>query len=281
MPAEVTAAALKRALDRGELFLEYQPIVGLGDNRPHGFEALLRWRHPDIGTLFPGVFLPLAESTSLIIPIGEWALRTACIHAATWQAAPEVGEPGLAFRRRQSDAGSPLTVAVNLSPRQFAYQNVAEIVRGALEGSGISGDRLWLEITETALMQENNGGQAMLRELNEAYGVRVAIDDFGIGYSSMLYLRDIPAQQMKIDKSFVDGLGKNKRDGAIVLSLIALAHALGMEAIAEGVETEGQAVGLALLGCDSGQGYLWHKPMPAEAVEFYLLNPDAQPEVVE
>jgi diguanylate cyclase (GGDEF)-like protein/PAS domain S-box-containing protein len=237
-----TESALRRALERGELLLHYQPAVDLATGAIRGLEALVRWQHPTRGLLAPAAFLPLAEETGLIVPIGEWVLREACTEAARW---PE----GLAL-------------SVNLSARQLAQPDLVATVRRALAETGTDPAMLCLEITESAVMESGAATTAQLRAL-KSLGVRLAIDDFGTGFSSLAHLRRFPVDMLKIDGTFVAGLGREPQDASIAAAVISLAHALGLSTVAEGVETEQQLDVLRRLGCDLGQGHLFARPQPA------------------
>jgi diguanylate cyclase (GGDEF)-like protein/PAS domain S-box-containing protein len=247
---------LPEALERGELFLEYQPIVSLTDGVPREFEALVRWNHPVRGLLGPGQFVPVAEETGAIVALGEWVLRQATADAAHWPPGPD---------------GEPVAVAVNVAVRQVREPRLAEIVAQALAAAKLPGERLRLEITESAIMDPGDGGQPALGMLHElaAQGVGIVIDDFGTGYSNLSYLRRLPADCLKIDSSFVSQLSSADGDAsseAIVTSLITLAHACGMSVIAEGVESNEQARRLAELGADSAQGFLFSRAVPNDRV---------------
>jgi EAL domain-containing protein (putative c-di-GMP-specific phosphodiesterase class I) len=239
--------ALRRALERNELVLHYQPQVDLGSGRIFAMEALLRWQRPGKGLVSPADFIPLAEESGMIVPIGEWVLRTACAQNKAWQ-----------------DAGlTPLRVAVNLSARQFLEKNLIQTVSLALRDSGLAPHFLDIEITESMVMQ--NAAMAV-RTLNEldAMGVVLSIDDFGTGYSSLSYLKRFPIHSLKIDKSFVIDVTSNPDDAAIVAAIITMAHSLDMKVVAEGVETEGQLRFLRAHACDAMQGYYFSRPVPAE-----------------
>ena len=239
--------ALRRAIDQGELRLVYQPQVELASGEIFGFEALLRWHDPERGVVPPLEFIPLAEETGLIIPIGEWVLEQACLQARRW-------------RDAQPDAC--LKVSVNLSVCQLADRSLPGTVRRVLDETGVPANDLWLEITETALMEEQGTKVDALANL-ERLGVRLAIDDFGIGFSSLNRLRQLPpVEAIKIDKAFVDGLGVHSADRAIVAAAIGLASALGATTVAEGVETADQVAALRELGCDLAQGYHFARPKP-------------------
>ncbi|WP_159996332.1 bifunctional diguanylate cyclase/phosphodiesterase [Roseomonas sp. 18066] len=235
---------LRRAIDADEFELVYQPKVDIGTRATTGFEALLRWRHPQQGMIMPEHFITLAEETGLIVPLGEWVLHRACADAVTWP--------------------SHVMLAVNLSPVQFTSSRLMAAVASAIQASGLAASRLELEITETVLLRDIEATLATLHRLH-ALGVAVALDDFGTGYSSLGYLQRFPFDRVKIDKSFVQSLGRRKESDAIVQSVITLCKALDMAITAEGVETEEQFRILAAAGCDEVQGYLFGRPQPAAA----------------
>jgi diguanylate cyclase (GGDEF)-like protein len=241
---------LRRALDREELRVHYQPIVTLASRAVVGFEALVRWQHPTRGLVPPLAFIPMAEETGLIVPLGRWVLDAACRQAAVWNAT------GTA-------KGTPsLFVSVNLSARQFTQGDLVEDVRQTLVRTGLEADALELEITESVLMDQSEAGIRALRDLR-ALGVRLVLDDFGTGYSSLSYLKHLPLDTIKIDRTFVAGI-EATADRSIVEAVIALAHGLGIGVVAEGIETDDQLDRLRELGCDLGQGYLFSRPVPAE-----------------
>jgi len=248
-------AELRQAIEQDDLVLRYQPVVDLATGTISGVEALVRWDHPKRGLVSPVDFIPLAEDTGLIVPLGRWVLRTACAQVAAW--ACELGE-----------AAAHLTMAVNLSGRQLAQPDLVELVAGTLAETGLDPGRLELEITESVLM-EDSAGVALVR-LHDL-GVRLAVDDFGTGYSSLIYLRRFPVDTLKLDQFFVSGLARNTQDTAIVRSTIDLAHALGLAALAEGVEKPRQLDVLRSMGCDYAQGYLWSEPVTADEIA-RLLN---------
>ena len=253
---------LRAALVRGELRAHYQPIVDLGDGRVVGFEALVRWQHPTRGLIPPLSFIPMAEETGLIGPLGRWMLETACRQAVAW---------------RGRTTGPPLVMSVNLSARQFVQPDLVEEVAEVLDMTGMVAGELELEITESVLMDQSEGGIRTLRRLQEL-GVRLVLDDFGTGYSSLSYLKHLPLDTIKIDRSFVVGLD-DKADRSIVEAVLALAHGLGIGVVAEGIETETQRRQLVALGCEHGQGYLFSRPVPAlEATR--LLKKRRKPRVV-
>jgi diguanylate cyclase (GGDEF)-like protein len=244
---------LRQAVGRGEFTLHYQPQVDARNGKIVGVEALVRWDSPELGFLPPGEFIQLAEETGLIMPIGEWALRAACLQLKAWH-----------------DAGcGPLRVAVNLSPRQLRHGNLPTMVREALDESGLDPQCLELELTESSLMEDAKGAVATLAELR-GMKVRIAIDDFGTGYSSLSYLNQFPIDTLKIDRSFVSDA--RSRTAAITTAIITLGHALGLRVQAEGVETEDQRAFLCALGCDEMQGYLFGKPLAVEEIAPLLLG---------
>jgi diguanylate cyclase (GGDEF)-like protein/PAS domain S-box-containing protein len=247
-----TGNDLHRALERGEFRVHYQPVVHLNDGSIGGFEALVRWQHPTRGLIHPGEFITLAEETGLIVPLGLWVLEEACTQVATWQAS------------RPAER-EPLCISVNLSPRQLAEPTLADDIARILERSGIDHDAVWLEITESTLMHDAESAISALRALR-SLGVHLSVDDFGTGYSSLSYLKRFPVEALKVDRSFVDGLGREPGDTAIVTAVVTLAHALGLRAVAEGVETEVQVRELRALGCDLAQGYLFSTPKHADHV---------------
>ena len=236
---------LREAIEQNELELYYQPILNLRSNVITGFEALARWRHPVNGMVPPTVFIPIAEDTGLIQPLGEWALREACRSAAHWP--------------------SNLSIAVNLSPVQFSAPNLSEVVRHVLAETGLEPHRLELEITEGVFMANNESTLSTLRQLKQ-FGARISLDDFGTGYSSLSYLRSFPFDKIKVDRSFVSDLAEGTEHVVIVQAVVSIARALGMTTLAEGIETVGQHEFLAALDCDEGQGYLFSPPVPIEKV---------------
>ncbi|WP_133718844.1 EAL domain-containing protein [Methylocaldum gracile] len=244
---------LRHALDRDEFVLHYQPLVTLTDGRIFGVEALLRWQIPDQGLLSPNRFIPLAEETGLIVPLGEWVLRTACRCMKAWL-----------------DAGLPLEMlAVNLSPRQFQQGDLHERIRAILAETGLPSHHLELEITETALMEDGPENEAKLAALKEL-GVRIAIDDFGTGYSSLAYLKRFPIDKLKIDQSFMRDIPQDTSNMEIAAAIIAMARNLKLEVLAEGVEAEAQLAFLKRHGCDVAQGYLFGRPMTADTMQAIL-----------
>ncbi|MHB8509244.1 MAG: EAL domain-containing protein [Candidatus Dormibacteria bacterium] len=248
--------ALRRALENGEFRVFYQPKVLLSTDQVLGVEALVRWEHPDRGMVPPLDFIPLAEETGLIVAIGAWVLQQACEEARRWNAA--------------APDRPPLIVSVNVSGRQFE-SGLPELVAGVLARTGIGPSTLCLEVTESVVMEDADFAITTLREL-KALGVRISIDDFGTGYSSLAYLRRFPLDELKVDKSFVDGLGRDPESTAIVAAVMGMAHALGLTVVAEGVETEVQVAALRNLGCDEAQGYLYSRPKPARELDLLLKD---------
>jgi len=253
---------LRIALERDELRLVFQPLFECSSGACSSVESLIRWQHPQRGLLAPGAFLDVAEQSGLIVRIGQWVIRTACQQVRAW---------------REAGISMPY-VSVNLSLKQFASTTLVQDVREALAAAGIDGRSLEVEITESQLMADPERVQAILKELREM-GVRVAIDDFGTGYSSLAYLKRLSAGTLKVDRSFVRGLPDDKEDVAILRAVLALGHSVGMEVVAEGVETESQLTMLKGLGCDRVQGYLLGKPQSAESIGAQLTpapSPDAR-----
>ena len=251
---------LRQALDRGQLALHYQPLVSLADRAVIGVEALLRWTHPLRGPISPADFIPIAEDTGLIVPIGEWVLRTACHDMKQ-----------LALRTARS-----LKLAVNLSPRQLRTSSLTAMITDALAQTGWRAEDLELEITESMMIDNPDVSIAAMKRLS-AMGVGMAIDDFGTGYSSLSYLTRFPIAKLKLDRSFVRGLPYSERDAAIATSVVAMGHGLKLQVLAEGIETEAQAQFLRTLGCQMGQGWLFAKPMPLDALAAHLQVQDIAP----
>jgi diguanylate cyclase (GGDEF)-like protein len=241
--------ALRRAPERGELRALYQPIVRLADGSMVAAEALVRWNHPERGLLEASQFVPLAEETGIIVPVGGWMLTEACREAASW-----------------SGNGDAPSVSVNLSARQLNRADLVDAVAKALAESGLNPDRLWLEITESVLMEDADATVVTLERLR-ALGVHLSVDDFGTGYSSLAYLRRFPVDALKVDRSFVAGLGQDPEDSAIVEAVVSMAHSLRLSVVAEGVETREQLNRLRDLGCELAQGFLFAAPVPPSALD--------------
>jgi diguanylate cyclase (GGDEF)-like protein len=252
---------LHRALEREELFLQYQPKIDLRGGTLAGFEALLRWRHPQHGVVSPEEFVPILEETGLIVPIGDWIVRTAVKQMAAWHAA---GLPGI-------------PVAVNLSARQFLQGDVVALVEELLHAHGVAPHLLELELTESLSMADPERSLAIMRQLR-ALGVTLSIDDFGTGYSSFAYLKRLPIDKIKIDKSFVHDMVHSSDARAIVQAIVAMAHRMHLRVVAEGVEVAAQALALREIGCDQAQGYYYARPLDAlEAGSFLAPGPAAEP----
>jgi diguanylate cyclase (GGDEF)-like protein len=248
------AGGLRSAISEGQIQLYYQPKADLRTGRIIGAEALARWVHPDYGIVGPGEFVPIAEQTGLIVPIGAWVVEESCRQAAKWA----------------NTVDRELSVSVNVSPRQLAAGDFPAIVENALEESGLDPRLLCLEITESAVLADPEAATYALERL-KSLGVRLAIDDFGIGYSSLAQLKALlPVDTIKIDKSFVDGLNNNSEDTAIVDAVLRLAAGLNLSAVAEGVETSEQVEALIALGCELSQGFHFARPQPPEELERLL-----------
>jgi len=250
---------LRNALALHQLQLHYQPLMRLSTGQVVGFEALLRWQHPQFGSVSPAQFIPIAEESGLIIPIGEWVIKTACLQAKNWC------QKGFKEFR----------VAVNLSSRQFYQPNLVEVVRKALEEAEIVPQCLELELTESMLMEREDENLNALLQLKEL-GVRLAIDDFGTGYSSLSYLSAFPINTLKIDRSFISHLENHSSNKAIIRAIIAMGHSLDLNIVGEGVETQNQKELLELLGCDEAQGFLFAKPQPARDISARLFPESKQ-----
>ncbi|GAA3498286.1 EAL domain-containing protein [Streptomyces prasinosporus] len=268
MTRQALASALRPAIERGEFALEYQPLVGMEDDRVHGVEALVRWNHPRFGPLTPNRFIGLAEEDGSIVPLGRWVLRTACRQARRWQEEhPE--EP-------------PIFVSVNVAVRQVWDSDLVADVAEALADTGLAPHLLQLELTESAVMGSSGRPLQVLKALSDM-GVRIAIDDFGTGYSNLAYLSRLPVSVLKLDGSFVRGFRYEERtappnpaDEVIVEAMVQLAHRLGLTVTAECVETSAQATRLRRIGCDTGQGWLYSRPVPPDRISELLGTPGVQ-----
>jgi diguanylate cyclase (GGDEF)-like protein/PAS domain S-box-containing protein len=246
---------LRNALTRNEFLLHYQPRVNTASGRIVGVEALIRWQHPERGIISPDAFIPLAEETGLIVPIGEWVLRTACSQTRAWR-----------------DAGlKSMKVSVNISFRQFTHDNLPATIRGILQETGLEPSCLELEITESLIMIDPERAIILLNELKEM-GISIAIDDFGTGYSSLSHLKRLPADILKVDKSFIRGICENKSDETLIATIINMGHNLGLSLVAEGVESEDQLLFLQNSNCQEVQGYYFSKPLSAESLQTLMGN---------
>jgi EAL domain-containing protein (putative c-di-GMP-specific phosphodiesterase class I) len=254
---------LRRAIERQEFQLHYQPIVSLETSKIVGFEALIRWQHPEKGLISPVAFIPVAEETGLIYAVGTWVLQTACQQMQAWN--------------QCTATGSPLVMSVNLSGKQFAQPDLVDKISDILRETGLRAQQLRIEITESVIMENADVAIAMLEQLRRL-GVQLAIDDFGTGYSSLGYLHRFPVNALKIDRSFVSPIGgANTEDQqistSIVRTIVNLAHNIGMTVTAEGIETLDQLAFLRELCCENGQGYLFSKPLNAQAAQALITTP--------
>jgi EAL domain-containing protein (putative c-di-GMP-specific phosphodiesterase class I) len=245
-----TGNDLHRALERNEFELHYQPFVDLHTTTLLGVEALVRWRHPTRGLLPPGEFIPLAEDTGLIVALGYWVIAEACRQSVAWRE----------LRRQAGEEPWRLMMSINVSPRQLVERNFASRLLEIVNASGVDRDTLLLEVTETTVMRDPDHAIAVLESL-KAQGMHICIDDFGTGYSSLSYLKRLPVETIKIDRSFVDGLGQDPEDTAIVQAVIGIADSLGLLCVAEGVETQFQVDALRALDCQIAQGFLFGHPL--------------------
>jgi diguanylate cyclase (GGDEF)-like protein len=247
---------LRRAVEHEEFFLEYQPIVSLADGRINGVEALVRWRHGERGIIPPDDFIPVAEETGLIVPLGRWVLKEACRQVCAWQ--------------EQTDAATHLKLSVNLSVREFAQPDLVRAVAGALAEAGLSPTRLQLEITESAIMGQAHPALSTIAELREV-GVAIHLDDFGTGYSSLSYLHRLPLDAVKIDRAFINAIESEQRPRHVVQAILSLVGAIGLDVIAEGVSTAPQLAMLREMGCTFGQGFFFSRPCSAAKLEEMLV----------
>jgi EAL domain-containing protein (putative c-di-GMP-specific phosphodiesterase class I) len=243
----VLETQLRRALERGELALHYQPLVSAETGEVAAVEALVRWFHPELGRVPPSEFIPLAEETGLILPIGQWVLTEACRQVREWQ---RLGFPDL-------------RLAVNLSGRQFKQRNLVDIIRRVLQATGMAANLLELELTESALMEDVGESVQRLQAIHDL-GVQFAVDDFGTGYSSLAYLKRFPIRCLKIDRSFVKDVTTDANDAAIAQAIVALAEMLKISVVAEGVETREQLAIIRRFGCHELQGFLFSGPLAPE-----------------
>ncbi len=248
---------LRRALKRGELQLHYQPLMDLGSGKINGFEALARWEHEEHGFISPIDFIPVAEESGLIVPLGRWALEEAAQTVRDWD--------------RMAGEDLDYKISVNMSAVQMLRDNVAEAVSHAINGAGIQGNRLTIELTESAFVSDPEGAKKILESLKDL-DTNLAMDDFGTGYSNLSYLQQLPIDVLKIDRSFISGMMVDKDKRAIVRTVLSLARALGMKTTAEGIETEEISSALKRLGCTVGQGYYYARPLQAEAAYAFLTS---------
>ncbi len=258
---------LRRAIEHQEFSVHFQPIVSLATSKIVSFEALVRWMHPTQGCMSPSEFIPVAEETGLIIPLGEWVLRQSCLQLRQWQ-------QRLAQQERSPlciNDSHPLSISVNLSVRQFAQPNLIQRIDHILMETGLDSRHLKLEITESAIMEYSSSAMDVLLQLKERQ-IQLSIDDFGTGYSSLSYLHRFPVDTLKIDRSFVNRIGPKGENLEIVGAIAALAHSLDIAIVAEGVETEDHRNYLQQLGCEFGQGYYFYKPLPQQAIEQLLFE---------
>ncbi|MEH2056374.1 MAG: bifunctional diguanylate cyclase/phosphodiesterase [Nostoc sp.] len=254
---------LHGALRRNEMLVYYQPLIDLESGEVTAMEALVRWQHPTFGLVSPGKFIPIAEANGLIIPIGEWVLRTACAQNRAWQLA----------------GFTPIRISVNLSARQFEQSNLVDVISQILEETGLQGSYLELEVTESFLMGDIERSVKTLKQLREL-GIWLALDDFGTGYSSLNYLKRFPVNILKIDQSFVQDVMSNPDSAAVTNAIIALAKSLRLSITAEGVETKEQLDYLQMQGCDEGQGYYFSRPVPADTITPMLQKSSQQMEII-
>jgi EAL domain-containing protein (putative c-di-GMP-specific phosphodiesterase class I) len=240
-----TEHALRQALERDQLVVHYQPVLDVATGRVCGAEALVRWQHPTRGLVPPLEFIPIAEETGQIAAIGDFVLQEGCAEAARWAA-----------------LGHPLTISVNVAVGQLRDPNFVSVVKRALAAAALTPDRLCLEVTESSMMRASGTETRVLEELRRL-GIRLSIDDFGTGYSSLSYLHQLPVDELKIDRSFVNRIAPGTADAHLVEAIVGMAHALGLAVVAEGVETADQLELLADLGCERAQGYLFSQPVTA------------------
>jgi c-di-GMP phosphodiesterase Gmr len=248
---------LRRAIQRNELELHYQPLMDMKSGHITGFEALARWQHPDLGFISPIDFIPVAEESGLIVPLGRWALEQAARTIRDWDS--------------RATGELPFKISVNMSAVQMLRDDVVDAVSGALNGAGICGSRMTIELTESAFVSDPDGAKRILNAL-KALNTNLAMDDFGTGYSNLAYLQQLPIDVLKIDRSFINGMLENRDKRAIVRTVLSLARALGMQTTAEGIETAATSEALRKLGCSVGQGYFYARPLTAEAAYTFLAD---------
>jgi len=253
---------LRKALQADQLFLMYQPIISLQTGHIESFEALIRWQHPEQGLISPAEFIPIAEDTGLILPIGHWVLRQACQQFAHW--------------RNTMGPNAPRSISVNLSRHQLALPDLPETITAILHQTNMAPECLHLEVTESAVMKDPAAAAKMLLAI-KALGVKLDMDDFGTGYSSLACLHEFPIDVLKIDRSFIANIDRGRDFTALVHAVTQLARNLNIKVVAEGIETPEQAMMLQSLECDLGQGYLFSKPLPAHLVPSFKVRPGVLP----
>jgi EAL domain-containing protein (putative c-di-GMP-specific phosphodiesterase class I) len=256
------ASQVETALDNQQFFMMYQPQVDFKTGKLKGVEALVRWRHPEKGIISPEKFIRVAELTGLIVPLGKWIMQTACAQAAQWKDHPVLGK---------------IEVSVNVSALQLKSGTLVEEIMQILQDTGLAPERLVIELTESSFVQDDGENARLMHQLKEA-GIKLAIDDFGTGYSCLSYLRDIPGDYLKVDRSFVMELPGHNKAEAVIQAIVSLGKSLDYRIIAEGVETQAQADFLKSIGCDIVQGFLYAKPLEADALPQWVSV--AQPETL-
>lgn len=247
---------MRNAIEKDELVLYYQPRVDIKTGKTLSVEALVRWQHPEKGLIYPDEFIPLAEETGLIIPLGSWVLDTACHQIKNWQ-----------------DKGKPMTISVNLSAKQFYHGNLLEKIKSTLDTTGAPPELLELEITETLSLYDAASAIEVMKALR-TMGVRIAMDDFGTGQSSLVNLKKLPIDTLKIDRSFIQDVELSLESASIVKMIVILGKTMHLNVTAEGVETKGQLEILQQYGCDEVQGYFFSRPIPLDKIEEYLAKND-------
>ena len=247
--------SLRKALERDEFMVYYQPTIDLHSNEVIGVEALLRWQHPEKGVINPCDFVPLSEDCGLIVPIGEWLIRAVCNQLRLWK------EQGLDNQN----------VSINISPRQFRDQDIVALFAELMHDNGLDATSFTIEITESALIENVGEVEKVLKNLSKQ-GMLIALDDFGTGFASLAYLKDFPVDIVKVDRDFIDGIPDNEESSAIVTAIAGLTRGLKLKMLAEGIENDRQLNTLKGLGCQLGQGYYWSKPLPADQYSQFYTN---------
>jgi EAL domain-containing protein (putative c-di-GMP-specific phosphodiesterase class I) len=248
---------LRHAFDRDEFFLHYQPIISLAQGRIVGAEALIRWRHFERGIVSPATFVPVAEDTGLVVPMGRWVLREACRQALAWQSC--------------AANGKPFTISVNLSVREFAQPDLVKAIATILEDTGLPAKALHIEITESAVIGQKHPAIDTVEQLR-ALGVGIHLDDFGTGYSALSYLHRLPLDAVKVDRAFISSIDQEERPLHVVKAIVSLAHAIGLEVVAEGVTNQRQLDLLRTMGCDQAQGFIFSRPCNSEELDALLAK---------